>query len=517
MLVPLAAATVLFSAAAPTPTGGRVVAASLFKNGYAVVVREIPVTDGKATVGEVPRAALGTLWFVPAEGAQLRSVVSSVVKTKTPAPLSSLEEVLAANVGQSVQVAFATEDPALGKAQTGRIVSAEGQLLVLRTAAGTVALPKAAIRSVVAAGGALKWQREVETRKRVVRIETTGAGSGKVLMVSLERGLLWAPSYALDASDPKRLRILCKATLVNDLTDLKQADLRLVTGFPNVPFAPTGEPFSTGAGIEPTLAALVRAGAPDEARREGALLTQNMAAAPGGLAFDAAFPPAPQIPGEQLEDLFFYRLSGLRLAKGDRAIAYVFAVESEYEHLHTWDVADGSLLRPGAEGPSDEPGEVWNCLRFHNRSGQPWTTAPVTVTKDGQILGQDTLRYTGRDAEALVRVTKALDVRARATEEELSRERGAVRNSAGSPVFDLVTLKGTLTARNAKPEPIRLRIRKELTGEVESAEGNPSVTKSARGLREANPVSRLEWNATLQPGETLERTYTYKVYVPSRG
>ncbi|MFN3685050.1 MAG: hypothetical protein ACK41F_14105, partial [Fimbriimonadaceae bacterium] len=181
MLVPLAAATVLFSAAAPTPTGGRVVAASLFKNGYAVVVREIPVTDGKATVGEVPRASLGTLWFVPAEGARLRSVVSTVVKSKSTMPVSSLEEVLAANVGQTVQVAFATEDPALGKSQTGRIISAEGQLLVLRTSAGTVAVPKGGIRSVLSASGSLKWQKEVETTKRVVRIETEGGPSGKVL------------------------------------------------------------------------------------------------------------------------------------------------------------------------------------------------------------------------------------------------------------------------------------------------------------------------------------------------
>ncbi len=515
MLVPLAAATVLFSAAAPTPTGGRVVAASLFKNGYAVVVREIPVTDGKATVGEVPRAALGTLWFVPAEGAQLRSVVSSVVKTKTPAPLSSLEEVLAANVGQSVQVAFATEDPALGKAQTGRIVSAEGQLLVLRTAAGTVALPKAAIRSVLSASGTLKWQKEVETTKRVVRIETQGAPTGKVLMVSLERGLLWAPSYALDASDPKRLRILCKATLVNDLTDLKQADLRLVTGFPNVPFAPFDEPLSAASSDE-VVAGLMRAGAPDLTRREGLLLSQNAVAA-DRMNLDAAFGSAPIAAGDQLEDLFFYRLPGVELNTGDRGLYYLLAAESDYEHLHTWDIADPMAGRPEPERLPDEAGEVWNCLKFTNQSGLPWTTAPATVLQQGQILGQDTLRYTGRGAEALVRITKALDVRAQLREEETARERGAIRNSSGSPVFDKVTVKGTLSVKNAKADEIRLRIRKELTGEVEQADGNVRTTKTAKGLRDANPTARLEWNETLPAGGSLERSYTYTVLVPSRG
>jgi len=516
MLVPLAVATLLFSADAPSPAGGRVVAASLFKNGYAVVVREIPVTDGKATVGEVPRAALGTLWFVPAEGAQLRSVVSSVVKTKTPAPLSSLEEVLAANVGQSVQVAFASEDPALGKSQTGRIVSAEGQLLVLRTAAGTVALPKAAIRSVLSASGTLKWQKEVETTKRVVRIETQGAPSGKVLMVSLERGLLWSPSYAIDVSDPKRLKVLCKATLVNDLADLRQADLRLITGFPNVPFAAIDEPLTAGTTADQVVASLLRAGTPEVARREGMMLTQNAAAADRvdfGAAFDV--PSAP--PGEQLEDLFFYRLPGVELAKGDRGLYYLLASESDYEHLYTWDVADPMAGRPEPERLPDEAGEVWNCLKFANKSGQPWTTAPATVLRDGQILGQDTMRYTGRDAEALVRITKALDVRAQVREEEVSRERGAIRNSAGNPIFDLVTVKGTLSVINAKPQEIRLRIRKELTGEVEQTTGSVRVTKTAKGIRDANPTARLEWIENVAPAGKLERSYTYKVYVPSRG
>ncbi|MEJ5170662.1 MAG: hypothetical protein WHU10_06715 [Fimbriimonadales bacterium] len=509
------AATISIVLAPPSATQTRVVAASLFKNGFAVVVREVPLASGRATLAEVPRAALGTLWFVPDDGVQLKSVVSSVVVDKEQQPLASLDEVLAANKGQAVRVALASEDPVLGKAQAGTILSGQGQVLVLRTASGTVAVPKALIRSVVAAGGALKWQREVETRKRVVRIETTGAGSGKVLMVSLERGLLWAPSYALDASDPKRLRILCKATLVNDLTDLKQADLRLVTGFPNVPFAPFDEPLSAASSDE-VVAGLMRAGAPDLTRREGLLLSQNAVAA-DRMNLDAAFGSAPIAAGDQLEDLFFYRLPGVELNTGDRGLYYLLAAESDYEHLHTWDIADPMAGRPEPERLPDEAGEVWNCLKFTNQSGLPWTTAPATVLQQGQILGQDTLRYTGRGAEALVRITKALDVRAQLREEETARERGAIRNSSGSPVFDKVTVKGTLSVKNAKADEIRLRIRKELTGEVEQADGNVRTTKTAKGLRDANPTARLEWNETLPAGGSLERSYTYTVLVPSRG
>ncbi|MCA1997698.1 MAG: hypothetical protein LDL56_10790, partial [Armatimonadetes bacterium] len=108
-------------------------------------------------------------------------------------------------------------------------------------------------------------------------------------------------------------------------------------------------------------------------------------------------------------------------------------------------------------------------------------------------------------------------VRAQVREEEVSRERGAIRNSAGNPIFDLVTVKGTLSVINAKPQEIRLRIRKELTGEVEQTTGSVRVTKTAKGIRDANPTARLEWTENVAPAGSLERTYTYKVYVPSRG
>lgn len=52
------AATISIVLAPPSATQTRVVAASLFKNGFAVVVREVPLASGRATLAEVP----GRLW-----------------------------------------------------------------------------------------------------------------------------------------------------------------------------------------------------------------------------------------------------------------------------------------------------------------------------------------------------------------------------------------------------------------------------------------------------------------------
>jgi hypothetical protein len=41
------------------------------------------------------------------------------------------------------------------------------------------------------------------------------------------------------------------------------------------------------------------------------------------------------------------------------------------------------------------------------------------------------------------------------------------------------------------------------------------VEQLAARLRGVNPRSRLLWELTLQPGETLQINYTFTVYVPA--
>lgn len=117
--------------------------------------------------------------------------------------------------------------------------------------------------------------------------------------------------------------------------------------------------------------------------------------------------------------------------------------------------------------------------------------------------------------QAELRITKALDVKAEHSEEELSRQRGAIKGPGNNPLFDLVTLKCTFQVTDQKSEPVDLRIRHDFTGEVVSAEGSPDIKKTAKGLRDTNPSGRITWNRTLKPGEKLTLSFTYDVYVRS--
>ena len=127
------------------------------------------------------------------------------------------------------------------------------------------------------------------------------------------------------------------------------------------------------------------------------------------------------------------------------------------------------------------------------------------------MLGQDLIKYTSVGAETFLKITKALEIRAEASEEEVSRV-WRDPNSPGARSAT-ITLKGTLSISNRKAEAVHMRITKYLTGEVLSTDDAPEVTKPARGLREANPRAVLVWNIEIPARANKKVGYSYKVTV----
>ena len=215
----------------------------------------------------------------------------------------------------------------------------------------------------------------------------------------------------------------------------------------------------------------------------------------------------------QEEDLFFYKHPKVTTKRADRSYHILFSADTAYEDLYTWDVSDvaNGMIDPQLNLPED----VWHTIRFKNSTAQPFTTAVATVFKNGEILGQDMMHYVSVGSPTEVKITKALDVHAEMDESESKRERGAIKSLPSMPMYDLVTMNGTLLVSNRKPKAVHMRIKKNLNGEVVSVTNNPKTSKTATGLRTINPFSKLEWDVTVDAGKSLKLGYSYKVYVRS--
>lgn len=488
----------------------KITAVSMFKNGYSFIARETNIpTSGDYTVDEPPLAAHGTFWHLPSEGISIKRTASTTIDVTTNATVGSIDSMIELNIGSPATVDF-LDLPSL----TGTLMQSIGDQLVVKTPEGVVFVSRARIKRLIFQKDP-KFQMPIKSSKRVMKLEVEAKQPGTINTVGLEHGLMWVPAYAIDITDPKQLTLVAKATVINELGDLDNVDASFITGFPNVQFRNVPDPLTNPASLDQMLGMLVGVSFD---KTDNSLITQNAAPARDAESYGRApdftggFIPTGE--GTQMEDLFFYKLSGITLKKGDRAAYTLFTSKAPYQHLYTWDVVrlPYSYQAERMAHNDAQLQDVWHSLTFKNSSGKPFTTAVASTFQNGQILGQDLMRYTTAGAEAEVRITKALDIRSEAIEEEISRDRASLRLPSGN-TYDLLTVKGTLTAKNNRGESARMRISLSYDGDPVSADGNPKVIKGTKGLGELNPLTSLEWRPEVSAGKTLNLTYTYKMYV----
>ena len=487
-----------------------IASAALFKNGYAVVIREIKVgPTGEYLLPKLPQSSFGTLWFATSNGLKLMEVANVGREETVKTNLGNLGELMQLNGGKTVEVTYYTGDAT--RKVDGKLVAAGPDLAVFEVGGETVAVPMQGITKVTSRDK-LVYQREVKQPLRGLRFRTEG--SGTITMVSLERGLSWSPAYALELVDEKTVRVTSKATIINDLEALKGVEARLVTGFPNMPYAGSLDPLVAGPQMIADMG-LARGG--PGGFGGGAFANQAPAASRMQADFAGAM-PIPAEAGEQKEDLFFYPLKNVNLGEGDRSYHIIFDARAEYNQLFTWDVED-EPANPGRRGIQPQQPNVnvvWNTIRFKNTMGRPLTTGPATIYDEGDILGQNQMDYTPVGGTAEVKVNQALDIVTDTLEEESNREIGFIKYpNTNNPRYDRSTVNGTLQITNLKAKTVKVRVRKSVTGEALLADNDGKIVKRPGGLRDVNPQSDIEWTVEVAPGKTHKLTYQYRVLIPS--
>lgn len=511
MLTQLLAASLLAPAVVPP----KIVAVSMFKNGYAVVVREADLpASGVLEIPNPPVGTLGTLWLNATDGIKIEDTVFTSKQSKSSVPLATFDALLANNIGKEMAFVFSGIKPGEPIGIQGKLLAASSELLTIEADGQVRFFPRSWLLMITEVEGKT-IARLGDSVVNVPTLRVTAKGSGKIYLMSLERGITWVPAYAVDISDPKEMRLIAKATILNDLAPLENLEARLVTGFPNIRFLGVLDPLTNSYGMQQFLGSIVTAaGAPPASASP---LTQNaarrMEASEGVFDISTAAYDMSSLEGFDAGDLFFYRLPGVKLQPGERGAYMLFETRSEYKHVYTLGIPDGvGRLEERMPGNDELPLDVWHEIEFRNETKQPLTTAAAITTSSGQIVGQDMLNYTPPGALARLKITKALDIRADRSEEEISREQGKLKLRDGT-VYDEVVVKGTIRLKNRKKEKVDLRISKQTTGLIESASHQGKIFREAKGLRAVNPFSSVTWSPSLDAGQELELEYQFRIFV----
>jgi hypothetical protein len=517
---------------------------ALFKNGFGFFISraELPADRAESSFLLPAVPVHGTFWLAYPPDLRLVSVVAERAQAEGERlEAITIPEILKANVGRQVRITLDeqqisgrithfTEDrrrprimpfgPDVPEAAERPQIwpPYETGLALIDVDGATLSLDPREIRHVTFPDG--DPQRHfARTRDAVaIHVQTAAPTRQQGLTVSfLARGIAWAPSYLVDLGGQGQARLSAKALIVNEMYDLENVSVQLVTGFPRLQFAEVRSPIGMTETLAQFLAAL--AGPRPEAWQLRQRAFAMAEAAP--MAYDTAVADiAPAYgaaeAGVTAEDLFLYPAGRITLRPDRVAYIPLFTEVIPYEDLYKWEIPDyvdeaGRFLVRTAQPDDRRRQEVWHSIRLENTTRVPWTPAPATVARGNMIVGQAELPYTPSGDEATLRISRAADITAEQQEFEVERRRGV--RQLYEMYYDLVTVRGELTVTNFKDRAVSLEIVKTLSGEVVSTDPPTEIERLAAGARRLDGVRRLTWTIDIDPGQTREVTYTYEVHV----
>lgn len=538
-------------------TKSRIVAASVFKPGVALIVREakIPAGKGRYKLDVLPEILEGSFWYGSPEGAEIEEVKTTLKfgETTVKNEAKTVADYLMASEGKPVRL---TVTGAKGEPEplAGTIASVlpgnNPPAITLKLANGNLRVVYTSqVIELDPAGLNTTLERKVPTVVQQIEFTADAKRASTVRFLTLENGAAWSGSYLVLLDDPAKAEMTAKAQLVVGSLTFENTEVQVLAGMPALPAAPK---FDLAAGFGSMIAWIrgsqeqyraYRQGPKDPYTQIATILqeaqarlrvvhsdpTSSFFSGVVGMGQGAAFGAygggyggTPDIdanyggrpsggPAEgaaettgRIEDLFSYPLGKLSLMPGDRLTRLLLKEAPGFERLYRWEITFKTIQYQAPQ----ERSRVLKLLRLSNRGKAPWTGGLALVMKDGNPLAQTEMPFTAVGQEADLELGEVQDIPVTREARELKREPAQLFNRT----YTAITVETKLMIENSRSEPIVIEVRHDLSGDVLEAPG-AEVTTLGTALNAANKNSRVLWTVRLAPGEKKELSYTVKTLV----
>jgi hypothetical protein len=521
---------------------------SLFKNGLGFLVSEAVLPENTKTIkiGQLPLPSFGTFWVGYPEEVKVKSLITSIEEVEKKSAVQNIQQLLQLNAGKKVLLHTSDKDIE-GVVLANTVESNEqfspnpyfmsmqvlknpysqyvpqipfNDILKIETEKGIVLLnASSVIRAEFNEKDLINFS-SVKEKYPSIRMELEESSGGKNLSISsIARGITWLPGYLIDLSNAETAKFNAHAVIINELADLNNVEVQLVTGFPNIKFADVVSPVAKSQSLAEFLNTLTNTASGN--RQNQYMITQQALLSNVAGQFDSEgrslipeYSSASE--GMTAEDFFFYPVKNFTLKNNETAWIPLFTAEMTYEHIYTWKIKDfvdnEERYYTQSEPQNEQQAEVvWHSCRLVNSLNMPLTTASAEFITNGEFTGQDVCYYTPPKGETTIKINKALNVLAEQTEIEIERKRDA--SVFHGYRYDWVKVRGELKIKNKLDKNIKLEISKQLTGEVLESSLKCKDVKTAKGLKQVNEKHQLTWEIDLAADDEKNISYQYQVYI----
>ncbi|MCH7546685.1 MAG: DUF4139 domain-containing protein [Planctomycetes bacterium] len=525
----------------PIVLDSKIESVGLFKNGLAVVRRTVEVPgNGTFDLMDLPEPVHGTFWVESPAEVVVRITLAEVAADESPIQRSTH---VASLEGGRVTIHFNQEYlgsvkgrvlrwrdktlvtsrrnhwnvyPGSISAYTGwsnrpAAESMRQTFIVLETDQGEVHIDPSTVAYFVVDEAA----PPVSITRPVMRLDVTQLeedAKSRISIFYLTRGATWAPSYALDITEPSQMRFRQKAVVRNELEPWEDVEILLISGYPAIEFGHVRSPISPSTNLSTFFRELGgRSSLTHQSRgevRAQSVSTYSPARSAGGEI---------DVPLEDGIDLHYKSIGRHTLGVGDTLYMTLADTTGAYERIILWTVPDErdewgrQTSRTTRSANADDRNSSWDSIRFRNPLERSLTTGPAMVTSNGLVLGQQTIYWTSPGEEMVLPINRTLSVRTKAT--ELEQEDSRENVSLDGYNYRRTIINGMLDISNHRKEPVLMVIQRGLSGELISADDDPESVLLAAGAWRVNPSRELKWTLQLAPGETRQIRYQYKVMI----
>ena len=481
---------------------------TLFKNGTAMLVKEgsLSIKDGGVAMPIPEQVLFGTFFIGSGKDNAIKNVVFKNDTLKHKDQCRSVWQFLAGNINKPVSISY-TPTQGIDKSASGKVLAYDvytGILKFLTDAGKTLVMHVGSIYQADFMDDPAGFYMADSIKRMMVMKLEKATNEITMQQIYMSNGMNWIPSYFLKLKDDKTARLEMKATIENYAEDMNETELELVVGAPQMLYSNKLDPMTynylsfTGNG---------RSDAPAPA----AYMQSNAAVYKVAEAADGYFANDFSTAGEKTNDMYIYKLGKVTLAKESKGTFPIFAGNLDYKDKYEGSIPDKTdFFVTHYTATEEKDYDVFHSLEVKNTSAVPLTTASIMVLNDkDQFVAQDELKYMPAGASSTIRLSKAIDIAMKNSEEEKNWEDNAKKT--GKVSYSKAILKGTVELNNYQDKEVTVTVKKSLNGTVQTQSDAGTVTKqSVRSY--ANPFSEIKWDIKLKPKDKKILTYEYEVY-----